>query len=171
VIAHNKLRIQRCKFRNTTGPAILLAPNFNEGPTTRDVTIESSSFSGCHYVWAKQTDGSITIDGLHDFSYKAPIPDHAAQNVLIANNVFESCATAAMSCRSVDELIIRGNQVGKTWTNGDSAPTPRAMILAQLFNSEITGNTSSVPNQIVIERSKTTTVKDNKGFEISQPSS
>jgi hypothetical protein len=168
LIAHKDIQVRNCTFRNTTLSAILLAPDsvYMEGPATRNVTIQSNHFSGCHYG-SVDPEGSITIDVMHSYSRRTAIPDGEASNIKIIDNVFESCLTAAIACRSADQLVIDNNQIGPTWTDGDSSSSPRAMILSQLTNSTISNNVTNVPNSIVIEKSEHTTVSANDGFSIS----
>ena len=165
VVAHKDIEVRNCTFQNTTLAAILLAPDsfYMEGPTTRNVAIESNHFSGCHYG-SKDPEGSITIDVQHSYSRRTGVPNGEAQDIRIIANSFDSCPTAAISCRSVDRLAIQNNRVGQTWTEGDSASAPRAMILTQLTNSIVTGNSATAPGVIAIGNSESTKVSDNSGF-------
>jgi hypothetical protein len=167
LIVHSNVEIRDCIFQNTTLSAILLAPDsvYMEGPPTRNVTIQSSHFSGCHYG-SKDPEGSITVDVMHSYSRRTAIPDGQAENVKIIDNFFESCATAAIACRSVDQLVIQENRFGPTWTEGDGSSLPRAMILSQLTNSTIANNVSIVPNAIFLDRSERTTVMANDRFTV-----
>jgi hypothetical protein len=165
IVAHNNLQIENCTFHNTTQAAILLAPDavWMEGPATRNVTIQSSHFSGCHYL-SNEPEGSITIDVMHSYSRRTHVPNREGMNMRIIENSFDSCPTAAITCRSADQLVIESNRFGPTWTGGDGATPPRAMILAQLTNSTISRNLSTTPNAIVIKNSEDTTVSANDGF-------
>jgi hypothetical protein len=155
VVAHKDIEVRNCTFQNTTLAAILLAPDsfYMEGPTTRNVAIGS-----------KDPEGSITIDVQHSYSRRTGVPNGEAQDIRIIANSFDSCPTAAISCRSVDRLAIQNNRVGQTWTEGDSASAPRAMILTQLTNSIVTGNSATAPGVIAIGNSESTKVSDNSGF-------
>jgi uncharacterized protein GlcG (DUF336 family) len=165
IVAHNNLQVENCTFQNTTHAAILLAPDsiWMEGPATRNVTIQSSHFSGCHYL-SKDPEGSITIDVMHSYSRRTDVPNGEAANIRIIENSFDSCPTAAITCRSADQLVIESNHFGPTWIAGDGSAPPRAMILAQLTNSIISKNISTAPNAIVIKNSEHTTVSANEGF-------
>lgn len=167
IVAHANLQVRNCSFRNTTGPAILLAPDsmWMEGPTTRNVTIESNHFVGCHYT-STVPEGSITIDVMHDYASRKALPEGEANNIRISDNYFESCPTAAITCRSADQLVIQNNRVGPTWTNAKSSPRPPAMSLSQLTSSSVTGNISTSPNTILIESSHGTLSSGNREFTV-----
>ncbi len=166
VLVHSKAQITNCFFQNSTSAAILLAPNpEGEGPLTRNVTIQGNHFVGCHYGFKAQ-EGSITVDTNPYFSQRKPVPNAQASGVKISDNFFETCPTAAISCRSVEHLTIENNRIGRTWTKWDSGNPPRAIILSQITDSAVLGNTSTIPSAIVVQNSPSVNVANNTGFTV-----
>ena len=165
IVAHRNIKIRNCSFRNQTLSAILLAPDssYLEGPSTRDVVIDSNHFSGCHYA-SKDPEGSITIDVMHSYSRRSPVRNGEAKNVLIVGNTFDPCPVAAIACRSVDQLVIENNYFGPVWTLTPGQPSPRAIIASQLTNSRISNNSSSAMSHIALDQSPGTIVSGNRGF-------
>lgn len=165
IVAHRNIKIRNCSFQNLSLSAILLAPDstYMEGPSTRDVVIDSNRFSGCHYT-SKDPEGCITIDVMHSHSRRGPVRNGEAKNVLIVGNTFDSCPVAAIACRSVDQLVIENNRFGPVWTLTPGQPSPRAIIASQLTNSRISNNSSSTLSHIALDQSPGTIVSGNKGF-------
>lgn len=166
IIVTKDAKIENCTFRNTTLSAILIAPDFfyREGPLVRNITIDSSRFSDCHYG-SKDPEGSITIDVMHTYARRDKIAAGAAHDIVIQNNQFDTCPTAAIAARSVDNLVVSHNKFGPSWTGGDTASTPaRVMILDQIRDSTISDNVSTARNAISIENSERVQLLENKGF-------
>jgi hypothetical protein len=162
ILAHANLQVSNCHFQRTTLAAILIAPDayWMEGPATKDIVIDSNSFAGCHYA-SPDPEGTVTVDIEQTFGRRTALPRAIAQNVRITNNTFTDCYTSAISCRSIDNLAIAGNRVGKTWIESGSQPAIQA---GELRNSSITGNISVVPNVIAVRDSESTKVSGNQGF-------
>ncbi len=162
IVAHAHLQVRNCSFRNTSLAAIMIAPDdyWMEGPATSDIVIDGNSFSQCHYA-SRDPEGTVTVDIEQTYGRRGPVAKGIAQNVQITSNIFSDCYTAAISCRSVDGLIIRGNQVGRTWMGGSGQA---AIAGSELKNGNISGNTSTSANSIVVRDSESTRVADNHGF-------
>lgn len=164
IVAHANLKISNCSFQNLNLAAILIAPDshYMEGPSTSNVVIDSNHFSGCHYT-SQDPEGTVTVDLEHTYGRRKQVPKAIAHNVKITNNTFMDCYTAAISCRSVDGLRIEGNQIGRTWV-GSGNGAHSAILVSELTNSTISGNTSTARNAIVVRNSESTTVDGNQGF-------
>jgi hypothetical protein len=162
ILAHANLEVTDCLFQNISLAAIMIAPDAHwmEGPTTRNIVIDSNSFTGCHYATA-DPEGSVTIDIEQTYGRRTPVPRATAQDVHITNNRFDDCYTSAISCRSIAGLRITGNRIGRTWVGGGNHP---AILLGELRNSFITGNISTASNAIAMQDSDTTDVSGNQGF-------
>lgn len=169
LILHRDAIVRNCTFRNTSLSAILLAPDllYREGPFTADVAIESNRFSGCHYGSQEPDEGSITIAINHSFARRPQkVANAQASNVKITGNVFESCATAAIACTSVDKLVVANNEVGATWTTGSKTPPNCAIYLSHVTNSQISNNRSTAPNAICLDSKDGADVNGNSGFQL-----
>jgi hypothetical protein len=169
LILHKDVLVRNCTFRNTSLSAILLAPDllYREGPFTTNVVIESNHFFGCYYGSPEPDEGSITIAINHSFARRPKkVVNGQASTVTITDNVFESCATAAIACTSVDKLVIKNNEVGPTWTADSKSLPNRAIFVSHITNSEVSDNRSTVPNAIYIEDSDGAGVNGNIGFQV-----
>jgi hypothetical protein len=122
--------------------------------------IHENSFSGCHYASPDQ-EGTITVDIEQSFGRRRAVPKGMAKNVQITSNDFSDCSTAAITCRSVDGLIITDNWIGQTWVG--SVPGP-AILAVELTNSAISDNKAMAANVIRIVDSVGTKVAENDGF-------
>jgi hypothetical protein len=162
IVAHARLQVRNCTFQKIRLAAILIAPDdhWMEGPSTRDIVIDSNHFSACHYG-SRDPEGAVTIDMEQTYGRRGAVLRGSSQDVQITNNVFTECYTSAISARSVDGLEIRGNQVAHTWIAG---PGGAAIEASALKHSAISNNTSSCPNTIAVKDSESTSVAGNQGF-------
>ena len=162
IVAHAQLNVNRCSFQNLSMAAILIAPDSHwmEGPRTENIVIHENSFAGCHYA-SLDREGTITVDIEQSYARRGPVPAGMASNVQITSNTFSDCATAAISCRSIDGLTIADNRIGQTWVG--SAPGP-ALLAGKLTNSRISGNKTRAANVIRVVDSVRTSVAGNDGF-------
>ena len=162
VLAHANLQVTNCHFQYTSLAAIMIAPDayWMEGPATKNIVIDANSFVGCHYA-SLDPEGTVTVDVEQTFGRRTALPRAIAENVRITNNTFTDCYTSAISCRSIDNLSIAGNLVGKTWIGGSNQAAIQA---GELKDSSITDNISAVPNVIDIRDSENTKLSGNHGF-------
>jgi hypothetical protein len=162
ILGHSHLQVRNCVFQNTSLAAIMIAPDdhWMEGPTTGDIVIDGNTFAGCHYA-THDPEGTITVDIEQTYGRRGAVPRGIAQIVQISDNIFKDCYTGAVSCRSVDGLTIRGNQVDRTWIGGSNQA---AIEASELRNSDISNNISTAANTIVVRDSESTRISDNRGF-------
>lgn len=162
ILGHANMTIQHNVFKNMSLAAILLAPDsyWMEGPATENIVIDSNSFGGCHFA-SNVEEGSIVIDVEQTYSRRGKVPFGEAHNVSITNNTLNQCYTAAISCRSVDRLLLQGNQVGVTWNGKGGGP---AIILEEITNGTVTHNSSNPRSVLSTKQCFSTLVSDNPGF-------
>jgi hypothetical protein len=165
IVVHNHAEIRNCIFRNTSSPAILLAPHpTEEGPATRDVTIDGNHFSNCDYG-SRDPEGTITADIGHVYWVRPKtLSSYTGGDLKITNNTFEDCYTAAISVRALNKVVITGNEISKTWVASDDKQVRPAIIATHLANSTISDNVSTALNVISVNDSVQTTVATNRGF-------
>jgi len=165
IVGHANIRIENNIFQNTSLAAIIIAPDsyWLEGPVTEDVVINSNTFSGCHYA-SDALEGTVAVDVEHTASRRVGVPNGAAHNVTITNNIFRQTYTAALSCRSVDGLVVQGNQIGAVWNGQSGRP---AILLEQITNGTVTHNSANPRSIMSVKQSVNTAVSDNPGFLVS----
>jgi len=165
VLGHANMTIQRNEFNNTSLAAVLLAPDsyWMEGPATENIVIDSNSFSGCHYA-SNAEEGTIAIDVEQTASRRKAVSLGEGRNVSITNNSLTQCHTAAISCRSVDKLVLEGNQIGVTWNGNAGRP---AIILEEITNGSVTRNSASPHGMLSVRQCSSTSISNNPGFTVS----
>lgn len=150
VLIHKNAEITGNTFAGCSLAAILLAADttWMEGPTVRDVTITKNNFSNCYYAHPHDRRGTITIDTAHDRNEQLTPPEIVYQNVTVAENTFLLSPGAAIYCAGLNNLTIKGNELGRANTLREPTTLEGVIVLRNVSQARIQGNHSPVPAHI-----------------------
>ena len=154
VVVHARSEVTNNHFFGCGHAAILLAADARrmEGPVVQTVAIRKNTFEGCNEAAGSgDARGIITIDTAQDRE-QANTPAFAVNSgVKIQSNIFKDSVGAAIYAAGVDGLLIDGNTLGSNPRKLDlKGPLTPALILKNVANADVTGNTASVPQSIVM---------------------
>ncbi len=153
VVLHRRSEITNNHFVGCGRSAILLAPDVKrmDGPAVQNVSIRTNDFSGCNQGALSDGRGVITIDTAQHREQLETPTIAINSGIKIQGNTFNSSAGAAIYAAGVDGLVVEGNTFGSSQKTADAAAHPLpALILRNVADAEVTGNTSSVPQSIVL---------------------
>ncbi len=110
VIRNDNVKISNCTFEYVMYPAVCIGGDVScsEGPISKNVVVENSTFIDC--AWAKRHDGlgAITVS-LARSSLLAKDAHPYIKNVKLINNKFKNC-DVAIEARGAEKLYISGSK-------------------------------------------------------------
>ena len=153
VVLHRRSEITNNHFVGCGRAAILLAPDVKrmDGPAVQNVSIRTNDFSGCNQGPNADGRGVITIDTAQQREHLETPAIAINSGIKIQGNIFKPSTGAAIYAAGIDGLVVEGNTFGSSQKSAEAATHPQpALILRNVADAEVTGNTSSEPQSIVL---------------------
>jgi uncharacterized protein (DUF1810 family) len=163
VVVHARSDVTNNHFYGCGHAAILLSADARrmEGPAVQTVNIRTNTFDGCNEGGAGEARGIITIDTAQERE-RPETPAFAVNSgIKIQSNIFKESAGAAIYAAGVDGLLIDGNTFGCSAKRVDNkGQLTAALVLRNVADSEVTGNTSNIQQSIVMVQCADTVATD-----------
>ncbi|MGI8772766.1 MAG: right-handed parallel beta-helix repeat-containing protein [Acidobacteriaceae bacterium] len=152
VVAHARTRIVNSRFHGCSGPAIQFAanPEAMAGPVVQSVSVTDSTIDLCNYGGQEERRGAILVGAARDARLAAAPAQRINQGVTLSRNLIGNVSGPAIDCADASWLTIEGNTFGRCDVSARPADKPRAIVLRNVAQSQIDGNQSKLPQQIVL---------------------
>ncbi len=152
VVAHARTRIVNSRFHGCSGAAIQFAadPVAMAGPVVQSVSVTDSSFDLCNYGAPDGRRGAITVGNAQNTPMAGVPAQRINQGVTLSRNLIANVTGPAIDCADASWLTIEGNTFGRCDGAARSGDKPRAIVLRNVAQSQIDGNQSKLPQQIVL---------------------
>ena len=164
VVVHARSEVTNNHFYGCGQAAVLLSADARrmEGPVVQTVNIRTNIFDGCNEsLVAGDARGIITIDTAQERDHMETPAFAVNSGIKIQSNIFKESAGTAIYAAGVDGLLIDGNTFGRAQKKADPDGTvTAALVLRNIANADVTGNTSNVPQSIVMVQCADTVATD-----------
>ena len=163
VVLHARSEVTNNQFVGCGRAAILLSADSRrmEGPVVQNVSIRTNTFEVCNQGADGDARGVITIDTAQDRDQPQTPAFAVNSGIKIQNNIFKDAARPAIYAAGVDGLVIDGNTFGSATKAAETkGPLTAAVILRNVAHADVTGNTASVPQSILMTHCADTVATD-----------
>ena len=164
VVVHARSDVTNNHFYSCGHAAILLSADARrmQGPVVQTVNIRTNTFDGCNEGGGSgEARGIITIDTAQEREHLETPAFAVNSGIKIQSNIFRDAAGTAIYAAGVDGLLIDGNAFGSSVKKTDpKGQLTVALILRNVADADVTGNTSNIQQAIVMVQCADTVATD-----------